>query len=212
MSGMGSSREPPEGASAREAPPPREPNEPMTDEQIIAATVGERRIHGGPIYLAEYDPTWPEAFVRHEERISAALGEGALQIEHVGSTSVPGLAAKPTIDILLVVDDSADERTYLPAMEAAGYEIRVREPEWHQHRMFADLDRTAQVHVLSDGNPEIERYVLFRDRLRTNQADRELYERTKRGLAKREWKYVQNYADAKGTVVEEIIARARGSN
>jgi len=184
----------------------------MTDEQIIAATVGERRIHGGPIYLAEYDPTWPEAFVRHEERISAALGEGALQIEHVGSTSVPGLAAKPTIDILLVVADSADERTYLPAMEAAGYEIRVREPEWHQHRMFADLDRTAQVHVLSDGNPEIERYVLFRDRLRTNQADRELYERTKRGLAKREWKYVQNYADAKGTVVEEIIARARGSN
>ena len=191
--------------------PPREPNEPMTDEQIIAATVGERRIHGGPVHLAEYDPAWPEVFARHEERIAAALGERALLIEHVGSTSVRGLAAKATIDILLVVADSAIEGTYLPAMEAAGYELRIREPEWHEHRMFADLERTAQVHVLSGGNAEIERVLIFRDRLRTNQVDRELYERTKRELAQREWKYVQNYADAKGPVVEEIISRARGS-
>jgi len=94
-------------------------------------------------------------------------------------------------------------------MDTAGYELRVREPEWHEQRMFADRERTAQVHVLSDGNPEIERYLLFRDRLRTNRADRELYERTKRELAQGEWKYVQNYADAKGDVVEAIIARAR---
>lgn len=190
---------------------PREPNEPMTDEQIVAATVGERRIHGGPVHVAEYDPTWPEAFGRHEERIAAALGEGALQIEHVGSTSVPGLAAKPIVDILLVVANSGDEDTYLPAMEAWGYELRVREPDWNEHRMFVDAERTAQVHVLSAGDAEIERYLNFRDRLRTNQADRELYERTKRELAQREWKYVQNYADAKGPVVEEIIARGRGS-
>jgi GrpB-like predicted nucleotidyltransferase (UPF0157 family) len=78
---------------------PRNPNEPMSDEQILAATVGERRVHGGPVNLAEYDRTWPEAYARHEERIAAALGERALRIEHVGSTSVPGLAAKPTIDI-----------------------------------------------------------------------------------------------------------------
>jgi GrpB-like predicted nucleotidyltransferase (UPF0157 family) len=188
---------------------PREPNEPMTDEQIIAATVGERRVHGGPVYLGEYDRTWPEVFTRHEERIAAALGERALQIEHVGSTSVPGLAAKPTIDILLVVANSADEEGYVTAMEAAGYELRIREPEWHEHRMFADGERTTQIHVLSDGNAEIERVLIFRDRLRTNQADRELYERTKRELATKEWKYVQNYADAKGPVVEEIIARAR---
>jgi GrpB-like predicted nucleotidyltransferase (UPF0157 family) len=189
---------------------PREPNEPMTDEQIIAATVGERRIHGGPVYLAEYDPSWPDRFARHEERIAAALGKRALRIEHVGSTSVPGLAAKPTIDILLVVANSADEETYVAAMEAAGYELRVREPEWHEHRMFADGERTTQVHVLSDGNAEIQRFLIFRDRLRTNQADRDFYERTKRELATKEWKYVQNYADAKGPVVEEIIARARG--
>jgi GrpB-like predicted nucleotidyltransferase (UPF0157 family) len=181
----------------------------MTDEQIIAATVGEGRVHAGPVYLAEYDRTWPEVFTRHEERIAAALGERALQIEHVGSTSVPGLAAKPTIDILLVVANSADEEGYVTAMQAAGYELRIREPEWHEHRMFADGERTTQVHVLSDGNAEIERVLIFRDRLRTNQADRELYERTKRELAAKEWKYVQNYADAKGPVVEEIIARAR---
>jgi GrpB-like predicted nucleotidyltransferase (UPF0157 family) len=181
----------------------------MTDEQIVAATVGERRIHGGPVYLAEHDRSWPEVFARHAERIAAALGERALQIEHVGSTSVPGLAAKPTIDILLVVVDSADEDAYLSLMEAAGYDLRVREPGWHEHRMFADRERTTQVHVLSDGNAEIERYLLFRDRLRSNEADRELYERTKRELAERDWKYVQNYADAKGEVVEAIIARAR---
>jgi GrpB-like predicted nucleotidyltransferase (UPF0157 family) len=185
----------------------------MTDEEIIAATVGERRVHGGTIHLAEYDPSWPELFARHAERIAEALGDRALGIEHVGSTSVPGLAAKPTIDILLVVDDSADEHSYLPALEAAGYVLRIREPDWNQHRMFVDdaprQDRTTQIHVLSDGNLEIERFLLFRDRLRTNQADRELYERTKRELAQREWKYIQNYADAKGDVVEAIVSRAR---
>jgi len=127
----------------------------------------------------------------------------------VGSTSVPGLAAKPFIDVLLVVADSADEHTYAPALESAGFVLRIREPAWYEHRMFKGRDRSVQVHVLSEGCPEIERMVLFRDRLRTDPAERELYERTKRELAMREWRYVQNYADAKGTVVEEIITRAR---
>ena len=191
---------------------PREPNAPMTAEEIVAATVGERPIHGGPVYLAEYDPAWPKAFARQEARIASALGGMALQIEHVGSTSVPGLAAKPVIDILLVVPDSGDEEAYLPAMEAAGYELRIREPDFHEHRMFVDHDPKTQVHVLSEGDEEIERYLLFRDRLRTDEADRALYERTKRELAQREWTYVQNYADAKGVVVEEIIARARDAS
>jgi len=186
-----------------------EPNAPMTDEQIIAATVGERQIHGRPVHLAEYDPTWPEIFARQRERISTALGGTALRIEHVGSTSVPGLAAKPVVDILVVVADSGNEDSYLPMMEVAGYELRVREPAFHEHRMFVDHDPTVQVHVLSDGNEEIERYLLFRDRLRNDEADRALYERTKRELARKRWKYVQNYADTKGSVVEEIIARAR---
>ncbi len=184
-------------------------HEPMTEEQILAATVGERRVHGGPVHLAEYDPSWPERFEREAERIAAALGERALLIEHVGSTSVPGLSAKPTIDVLLVVADSADEDAYLPAMEAAGYVLRIREPDWHEHRMVVDRVASVQVHVVSGGCPEIERWLIFRDRLRSDAADRELYERTKRELAARTWRYVQNYADAKGAVVEEIIARAR---
>lgn len=184
-------------------------NEPMTEEQILAATVGERRVHEGPVHLAEYDPSWPGRFDREAERIAAALGERALMIEHVGSTSVPGLAAKPTIDILLIVADSADEEAYLPALEAAGYALRIREPDWNEHRMVVDRAANVQVHVLSEGCPEIERVLLFRDRLRRDAADRALYERTKRELAMRTWRYVQNYADAKGPVVEEIIARAR---
>ena len=190
-------------------PQPREPNEPMTEEQILAAHIGEKRPHNATVHLANYDPAWPALFAGHADRIGGALGDRALMIEHVGSTSVPGLAAKPTIDILLVVANSADEDSYVPAMEAAGYGLRIREPDFHEHRMFLDHDRTTQVHVLTDGNEEIERYLLFRDRLRTNRADRELYERTKRALAQKEWKYVQNYADAKGPVVEDIIARAR---
>ena len=188
---------------------PREPNEPMTEEQILAAHIGEKRPHNDTVHLADYDPAWPALFAGHADRIGGALGDRALMIEHVGSTSVPGLAAKPTIDILLVVADSADERSYVPALEAAGYLLRIREPDRNEHRMFVDRERRAQVHVLSEGNAEIERYLFFRDRLRANRADRELYEQTKRALAQQVWTYVQNYADAKGPVVEEIIARAR---
>jgi GrpB-like predicted nucleotidyltransferase (UPF0157 family) len=181
----------------------------MTEEQIRAATVGEPRVHDSPIELVEYDTAWPELFARDAQQIATALGLRALRIEHVGSTSVPGLAAKPCIDILLVVADSAEEETYAAALESAGYVLRIREPAWYEHRMFEDRNRNVHVHVLSQGCPEIERMVLFRNRLQTNRADRELYERTKRELAAREWRYVQNYADAKGTVVEQIIAQAR---
>jgi GrpB-like predicted nucleotidyltransferase (UPF0157 family) len=183
--------------------------EAMTEEQIRAAHVaGEPRIHDAPIHLAEYDPAWPELFLREEERIRAALGAHALLVEHVGSTSVPGLAAKPVIDICLVVPDSSDEPAYVPALEAAGYVLWIREPEWFEHRLFKGPDTVLNLHVYSEGCLEIERYLLFRDRLRSNPADRELYVRTKRELAARKWKYVQNYADAKTAVVEEIIARA----
>lgn len=180
----------------------------MTDEQIRAVTVGEPAVHAGPIELVDYDAEWPELFSREARRIAAALGDRALQIEHVGSTSVPGLAAKPVIDVLLVVADSADEGGYAPELVAAGYVLRIREPDWYEHRVFKGPDKDVNLHVLPEGCPEIERMLVFRDRLRSNQADRELYERTKRELARKEWKYVQNYADAKGAVVEEIISRA----
>jgi GrpB-like predicted nucleotidyltransferase (UPF0157 family) len=141
--------------------------------------------------------------------VRAALGEGVLVLEHVGSTSVPELAAKPRIDMLLVVADSANEAAYVPVLEAAGYELQIREPDWYEHRMFKGPDTAVNLHVFSPGCPEVERMLLFRDWLRGNEADRHLYERTKRELARRSWTYAQHYADSKAPVVEEIIARAQ---
>ena len=162
-----------------------------------------------PVLLAEPDPQWAAEYARQEQRIRAALGTRAVQVEHAGSTSVPGLAAKPVIDIVLVVPDSADEAGYVPDLEAAGYQFQFREPEWYEHRFLSDRDPAVQIHVFSVGSPEVERMLLFRDRLRSRPEERDLYERTKRELASRPWTFVQDYADAKSDVVEEIIARAR---
>jgi GrpB-like predicted nucleotidyltransferase (UPF0157 family) len=182
---------------------------PMTEEELRAATVGEPTRLSGPVELVDYDPAWPQLFAREAERVRATLGDRVLLLEHVGSTSVPRLTAKPWIDMVLVVADSADEPAYVPALEAAGYVLRIREPDWYEHRMFRRLDPGVHLHVFSPDCPEVERMLLFRDRLRSNEPDRRHYERTKRELAQREWAYVQNYADAKSAVVEEIIARAR---
>jgi GrpB-like predicted nucleotidyltransferase (UPF0157 family) len=107
-----------------------------------------------------------------------------------------------------VVADSGDEPAYVPPMEAAGYAVRIREPDWHQHRVFKGPDTDVNLHVFSDGSSEIERMLAFRDRLRTHDDERDVYLATKRELAARHWVYVQEYADAKGKVVEAIIARA----
>jgi GrpB-like predicted nucleotidyltransferase (UPF0157 family) len=182
---------------------------PMTEEELRAVTVGEPTRLSGPVELVDYDPAWPQLFAREAERVRAALGDRVLLLEHVGSTSVPGLTAKPWIDMVLVVADSADEPAYVPALDAAGYVLRIREPDWYEHRMFRRLDPGVYLHVFSPDSSEVERLLLFRDRLRSNEPDRRLYERTKRELARQEWAYAQNYADAKAAVVEEIIARAR---
>ena len=160
------------------------------------------------IQIMAYDPLWPGVFRREAGRIRALLGCRALQIEHTGSTSVPGLAAKPIIDILLVVTDSSDEPAYVPILERAGYALRLREPNWHEHRMFKGPAADINLHVFSSGCPEINRILNFRDWLRSHATDRDLYERTKRDLAEKEWADVQDYADAKTAVIEEILARA----
>ena len=182
---------------------------PMTEEQIRAVQVGELKPLIGPIQVVDYDPAWPGLFEREAERVRATLGERALLLEHVGSTSVPGLAAKPKIDMLLVVANSSDESSYVAPLEAAGYRLQIREPDWYEHRMFKGPDTDINLHVYSLGCPEIDRVLLFRNWLRRNPSDLQLYERTKRELARKEWKYVQNYADAKTAVVEEILARAK---
>ncbi len=176
------------------------------EERLREVIIGE--IEPQSIVVVDYDPAWPERFRHEEARIRAALGEAALSVEHIGSTSVPGLAAKPIVDVLLVVEDSGDEPSYLPALEAAGYDLRVREPDFDEHRMLRTPEKDVHLHVFSVGSPEIERYLLLRDRLREDERDRELYARTKRELAKEDWPSMQHYAEAKTEVVEGIISRA----
>jgi GrpB-like predicted nucleotidyltransferase (UPF0157 family) len=183
---------------------------PMSKEQIEAYTVGEIQPLTAPIVLVDYDQAWPALYAREEARIRATLGDRVLRIEHTGSTSIPGLAAKPIIDITMLVADVSDEPAYVPDLEAAGYMIRIREnePDWYDHRVFKGPDTNVNLHVFSAGCVELERMVGFRDWLRTHDDDRELYGRTKRELVGRDWEYVQNYADAKSEVVDAINRRA----
>ncbi len=183
------------------------------DEELGRITVGERPQElSQPIEVREYDPGWPGLYDREEARIRSILGDRAVRLEHAGSTSVPGLPAKPIIDMVLEVPDSADEPAYVPELEAAGYVLRIREPEWFEHRLFKGPDTNVNLHVFTAGCDETDRMLLFRDWLRANAADRELYAAAKRELAARDWKYVQQYADAKTAVVRAIISRAEAAS
>lgn len=183
----------------------------VSDEYIQKVTVGEMKPHNAPITLIEYDPCWPELFDQEANRIRSALGDRVLQLEHVGSTSVPGLCAKPIIDILLVVENTSDEKSYVPDLETAGYILRIREPDWFEHRMFKGPDTNINLHVFSEGTSEIKLMLRFRDWLRANDTDRENYARVKRDLAQYVWRNVQNYADAKTSIVKEIMERANAA-
>ena len=167
-----------------------------------------REVLDGPVTLHEYDPAWPDLYAREAERIRGALGDRVLLLEHVGSTSVPGLVAKPRIDILLAVADSADEPAYVPALERAGYAVRIREPDWHEHRLLRGPDTAINLHVFAADSSEIERTIGFRDRLRDHPDERERYAAAKRELAARHWHLMQDYADAKTDVIAAILGRA----
>jgi GrpB-like predicted nucleotidyltransferase (UPF0157 family) len=158
------------------------------------------------LVLADYDPQWPEAYAEHERRIRRALGPAAVQIEHIGSTSVPGLAAKPIIDVLVTVEDITAEEDYLGQLLDVGYELRVREPG---HRLVRTPARDVHVHVLQVGDEAADDYLLFRDRLRSDPEDRVLYERTKRLLIEQDWADMNAYAEAKTGVIAGIKERAR---
>jgi len=181
----------------------------MADEPLKIGLIGG--VETREIWIVDYDSDWPQKFETHAKRIADAVGGSALRIEHVGSTSVPDLAAKPIIDILVVVPDSADESAYLPQLEAAGYVLRVWEPDWNEHRMLRTPERDVHVHVYSTSCPEIARNLSFRDRLRRNDEDRRPYERTKRELAAKEWSDMNAYADAKTEVIESILAPSRAA-
>ena len=182
---------------------------PETDAEMAAIRVsGTVTAHNDTIHLADYDPTWPLMYEAEAAKIGAALGDGAFVLEHVGSTSIPGLCAKPLIDIVLGVADSADEDAYVPALTAVGYRLHLREPDWEQHRVMKGVFPPVNLHVFTAGSFEITRMLAFRDRCRADPDERRLYEAAKRELAARTWRHVQHYANAKADVVEAIIARA----
>jgi GrpB-like predicted nucleotidyltransferase (UPF0157 family) len=158
-----------------------------------------------PIVLVPYDPRWRAGFADEKARIEQALGGGAQRVAHIGSTAVPGLRAKPIIDIQLSVADADDEDAYLPALSNARYVLRVREPA---HRMLRTPSLDVHVHVCSAGSDWERRHLLFRDWLRVSVEDRQRYQDTKEALARQDWPTMNDYADAKTSVVQEITLRA----
>lgn len=178
------------------------------DAYIQNVTIGARKPLNAPIELVEYNPAWPSLYEQEAAKINGALGKKILGLFHVGSTSVPGLCAKPIIDILLVIADAADESAYIPQLSEAGYALRIREPGWHEHRLLKGTQPDINLHVFGKDTPEAERMLRFRDWLRENAEDRELYANKKRELAQQIWKDIQHYADAKTKVVESILERA----
>ena len=181
-------------------PAPRRRRPDVTATELIGGV--ERRA----LVLAPYDEGWSTRFRELEARIRAALGEVALSVEHIGSTAVPGLAAKPIIDILVTVPDITAEEDYLDPLLAIGYVNRVREPG---HRLVRTPELDVHVHILEPGDPAATDYLLLRDHLRTDDGDRLLYEQTKRRLITQDWPDMNAYADAKSEIIEAIKARAR---
>ena len=177
------------------------------EDYLDAVTIGERKPHNATIHLVSYDPNWPAQFSILADRIRSALGEKVLLLEHVGSTSVPGLSAKPIIDMVLAVANSADEPSYVPPLETSGFMLRIREPDWFEHRLLRAPEIEGNLHVFSFGCEEIERMIKFRDWLRAHDEDRRRYEQAKRELAARTWEHVQNYADAKSEIIRQILSR-----
>lgn len=157
------------------------------------------------------DPTWPEQAAELCRTVRSALGGVVVSLEHVGSTSVPGLAAKPIIDLVLAVRDPGDEDAYVPALEAQGFVLTVREPWWHEHRMFRHHAPRTNLHVHPAGSVEPERMVIFRDWLRSHDDDRDLYAAAKRAAsadAAAAGEHVMQYNARKQAVVRQIYDRA----
>jgi GrpB-like predicted nucleotidyltransferase (UPF0157 family) len=163
----------------------------------------------GRVELVEYDAGWTEIFSDLRADILSALGSSISRLEHVGSTSVPGLASKPVIDIVLLVKDSAAEETYIPRLEAVGFLHHLREPGWFEHRLLKHKVHQVNLHVFSAGCEEATRMIRFRDYLRSNQDGRIEYEQIKRKVADQKWTFMQDYADAKGKTIRVLLSQLR---
>ncbi|MCL3837799.1 GrpB family protein [Aeromicrobium duanguangcaii] len=162
---------------------------------------------GRDLTIVEHDPRWAEQYADLAGRIRRALCAVALRIEHVGSTSVSGLPAKPIVDVDVTVPDPDDEAAYVPALEAAGFVLAVREPWWQGHRLLRHADPRANVHVFGPEAAEPQRHLIFREWLRTHPQDRERYAAAKRAAAAAGG-HVMEYNARKQEVLREILVRA----
>nr|WP_249418554.1 GrpB family protein [Citrobacter freundii] len=168
-------------------------------------------VHGVPpienISVVTYDPSWPEIYSELESKIKDILGSNLLRIDHVGSTAVPGLAAKPVIDIDVTVAEAANEEVYLLALEKLGYRLIVREPRFHGHRLFHYENPRVNLHVFTQDTPETARHLLFRDWLRQSEKDCKLYADAKFEAIKGCSFDIHKYHENKSKVVHDIYQR-----
>lgn len=178
-----------------------------TPEQMAAALVGEPPAKWQSIVIEDYDPAWPGRFDAASSLINEVLGGLILSIEHVGSTSVPGLPAKPIIDIDLLIPDTTEEPGYIPALERTGYRLVLREPWWYGHRMLVSTEEDVNLHVWPQNAPEPIRHRLFRDWLRSHPEDLDLYATVKRRLARDTVDRPNDYSLAKNDVIDDIYTR-----
>jgi GrpB-like predicted nucleotidyltransferase (UPF0157 family) len=163
------------------------------------------------IEMADPDPGWPRRYDELADRIRQALGWRAIHLEHVGSTSVPGLPAKPVIDIDLTVADPDREQDYVPPLDAVGFRLVIREPWWYGHRALRSADPLCNLHVFGFDSPEPVRHRIFRDWLRGNPADRDLYAAAKQRAATEAnagGEHVMQYNTRKEQVIRDIYHRA----
>ena len=190
-------------------PPLPPPFTQLTGDRAVKRAVGNRSTQvADPIQIDDYDPAWPALYADHEARIRTALGPLALAVEHVGSTAVPGLAAKNRIDIDLIVAGPADEDAYTPALEAVGYFLRSRDEDWYQHRGLWTEGHGVNLHVFGPDCDEHLRHLIFRDWLRTHPDDLKLYVADKHRSAAEHPLDMARYVDQKATVIVEILRRA----
>lgn len=176
-------------------------------EDDAVALVGRPPAFFDSVLIEHYDPRWADRFAAVSRELEGRLGGLVIDVEHVGSTSVPGLAAKPIIDIDLRLEDTANETRYIPALEELGYRLVLREPWWHGHRMLVSAEEDVNLHVWPRDSPEPVRHRLFRDWLRTHAEDRDLYEGAKRRLAQQTTAAPREYSLAKNVVIDEIYER-----
>jgi GrpB-like predicted nucleotidyltransferase (UPF0157 family) len=161
----------------------------------------------GPVLIVAYDRAWSQRFAQFAAGVRGALGDRVLALDHVGSTSVPGLAAKDVIDIDLTVADPRDEQAYVPALEAVGWVLTIREPSWHEHRCLTRVDGPpSNLHVFGPDCPEVVRHRMFRDWLSSHPDDRDRYEAAKRAAAPGGGD-VSDYNGRKQDVIREIYDR-----